>query len=50
MLGVPREMGGKGNGPNAPKLKDKFREDPILPLTLQRGGDIRQGIQQRISI
>ena len=35
--------GGKGNGPNAPKLKDKFREDPILPFDLTKGWRYKAG-------
>lgn len=35
--------GGKGNGPNAPKLKDKFRGDPILPFDLTKGWRYRAG-------
>ena len=43
-------MGKRATDQMPPKLKDKFRETLYSPLTLQRGGDIRQGIQQRISI
>ena len=35
--------GGKGNGPNAPKLKDKFRKDPILPFDLTKGWRYKAG-------
>ncbi|MBI3755806.1 MAG: c-type cytochrome, partial [Deltaproteobacteria bacterium] len=35
--------GGKGNGPNAPKLKDKFRSDPILPFDLTKGWRYKAG-------
>ncbi len=34
---------GKGNGPNAPKLKDKFRGDPILPFDLTKGWRYKAG-------
>lgn len=35
--------GGKGNGPNAAKLKDKFRGDPILPFDLTKGWRYKAG-------
>lgn len=35
--------GGKGNGPNAAKLKDKFRNDPILPFDLTKGWRYKAG-------
>ncbi|MBI5970404.1 MAG: c-type cytochrome [Deltaproteobacteria bacterium] len=34
---------GTGNGPNAPKLKDKFRKDPILPFDLTKGWRYKAG-------
>lgn len=34
---------GRGNGPNAPKLKDKFRKDPILPFDLTKGWRYKAG-------
>lgn len=45
---------GRGNGPNAPKLKDKFRGDPILPFDLTKGwrykaGNTPQDIYKRFS-
>ena len=34
---------GRGNGPNSPKLKDKFRGDPILPFDLTKGWRYKAG-------
>lgn len=34
---------GQGNGPNAPKLKDKFRDDPIVPANLTKGWRYKAG-------
>ncbi len=34
---------GRGNGPNAPRLKDKFRKDPILPFDLTKGWRYKAG-------
>lgn len=38
---------GHGNGPNSPKLKDKFRGDPILPFDLTKGWRYKGGNTQR---
>jgi len=35
--------GGRGNGPNSPRLKDKFRGDPILPFDLTKGWRYKGG-------
>lgn len=35
--------GGRGNGPNSPRLKDKFRGDPILPFDLTKGWRYKAG-------
>ena len=35
--------GGRGNGPNSPRLKDKFRKDPILPFDLTKGWRYKAG-------
>lgn len=35
--------GGRGNGPNSPKLKDKFRGDAILPFDLTKGWRYKAG-------
>ncbi|MBI4745738.1 MAG: c-type cytochrome [Deltaproteobacteria bacterium] len=35
--------GGRGNGPNSPKLKDKFRGDKILPFDLTKGWRYKAG-------
>ncbi|MBI5682320.1 MAG: c-type cytochrome [Deltaproteobacteria bacterium] len=45
---------GRGNGPNAPKLKDKFKGDPILPFDLTKGwrykaGNLAEDIYKRFS-
>lgn len=34
---------GQGNGPNAPKLKDKFRDDPIVPANLTKAWRYKAG-------
>lgn len=34
---------GRGNGPNAPRLKDKFKGDPILPFDLTKGWRYKAG-------
>lgn len=45
---------GQGNGPNAPKLKDKFRDDPIVPANLTKpwrykGGSTAKDIYMRFN-